>query len=92
MIDRRFLFALPLALLAACNDTPTGKAGQGGQVLEGSISDEMLPVERLASEPPMMAPEPGEAAPAASATAEPTDAATDAAAETPAAETSEAAD
>jgi len=88
LIDRRFLFALPLALLAACNDTPTGKAGQGGQVLEGTISDEMLPVERLTSEPPVMAPAPGEGAPTASAT----EAATDAAVETPAAETSEAAD
>jgi len=93
LIDRRFLFALPLALLAACNDTPSGKAGQGGQVLQGSISDEMLPVERLTSEPPTMAPEP-EKAPASSTDAaeDATDQPSEGASESPAADISEAAD
>ncbi|MXP41833.1 hypothetical protein GRI75_09290 [Altererythrobacter soli] len=57
----RFLAPLvPLALLAACGDEPAAD-GDGrsasGQVLEGTISDDMLPLDKLQSEPPLLAPE-----------------------------------
>ncbi len=63
---------LPRVLLAACfvlaacdAEAPavaddTGRAATG-DVLEGSISDEMLPVESLSSQPPVAAPLPSEA-------------------------------
>lgn len=90
MFDRRFLIALPLALLAACNDKPSqGSAATSGQILPGSTSDAMLPVDTVTSEPPVMAPQPGEGAPLASPSATPSDAATAAVAEeTPAPEES----
>ena len=59
MTDKRLLSALaPLALLAACNDEPTddGRAASG-EVLEGTISDAMLPVDQVQSEPPLEDPE-----------------------------------
>ena len=61
MIDKRLLLALPaLALLAACGGSKTsendGRAASG-EVLEGTISDEMLPVDRVQSEPPLEDPE-----------------------------------
>jgi hypothetical protein len=48
---------LSLALLAACGDEPTapdtsGEAGVEGNVLEGSISDAMLPLDTITSESP----------------------------------------
>lgn len=57
----RFLAPLvPLALLAACGDEPAAD-GDGrsasGQVLEGTISDDMLPLDKVQSEPPLLAPE-----------------------------------
>jgi hypothetical protein len=57
----RFLAPLvPLALLAACGEEPAAD-GDGrsasGQVLEGSISDDMLPLDKVQSEPPLLAPE-----------------------------------
>lgn len=57
----RFLASLvPLALLAACGDEPAAD-GDGrsatGEVLEGTISDEMLPLDQVQSEPPLLAPE-----------------------------------
>lgn len=52
--------SLPLlALLAACGgDTPAddGRAASG-EVLEGTISDSMLPLDRVRSEPPLEDPE-----------------------------------
>lgn len=90
MLDRRFLIAMPLILpitmLAACNDKPVQGAGAtSGQILPGSTSDEMLPVDTVTSEPPVMAPQPGEGAPAVSSSSASSEAATDAAAaETPA--------
>jgi hypothetical protein len=54
-----FLALLPLALLAACGgDAPTddGRAASG-EVLEGTISDAMLPLDRVQSEPPLEDPE-----------------------------------
>jgi hypothetical protein len=59
MTDKRLLALLaPLALLAACNDTPKddGRAASG-EVLEGTVSDAMLPVDRVQSEPPLEDPE-----------------------------------
>ena len=60
MIDMRLTLALlPLALLAACQDEVAESDGRSasGEVLEGSISDAMLPVDRLTSEPPLEDPE-----------------------------------
>lgn len=60
MTVKRLILALPaLALLAACGgDAPAddGRAASG-EVLEGTISDEMLPVDRVRSEPPLEDPE-----------------------------------
>ena len=48
-----------LALLAACGgETPTDDSrAASGEVLEGTISDAMLPVDRVRSEPPLEDPE-----------------------------------
>ena len=60
MTDKRpILILLPLALLAACKDEvadDTGRAASG-EVLEGTISDAMLPLDRVTSEPPLEDPE-----------------------------------
>ena len=60
MTVKRLLPVLPaLALLAACGgDAPAddGRAASG-EVLEGTISDDMLPVDRVRSEPPLENPE-----------------------------------
>jgi hypothetical protein len=56
--------ALALLLLAGCSDeSAPAENGAGvppGEVLEGSISDEMIPYDRLRSQPPRAAPLPGE--------------------------------
>lgn len=63
MLDRRIplLTAAALALLAlsACGgDAPEEGAGAtSGRVLPGSISDEMLPLDQVTSQPPLLAPE-----------------------------------
>ncbi len=60
MTDKRLLLALPaLALLAACGGKSTGNDGRAasGEVLEGTISDAMVPVDRVRSEPPLEDPE-----------------------------------
>jgi len=65
--------ALLIPLLAACDsgapvaDDEASRAASG-EVLEGSISDNMLPLQDLRSQPPVAAPLPGEtvAAPAGS--------------------------
>ena len=60
MTNKRLLFALPmLALLAACGGASSGNDSRAasGEVLEGTISDEMLPVDRVRSEPPLEDPE-----------------------------------
>ena len=60
MTNKRLLFALPmLALLAACGGASSGNDSRAasGEVLEGTISDEMLPVDRARSEPPLEDPE-----------------------------------
>jgi hypothetical protein len=59
MTDKRLFFALaPLALLAACGEEPAddGRAASG-EVLEGTISDAMLPLDSVQSEPPLENPE-----------------------------------
>ena len=93
---RPSLAILPLlALLAACGDAaiaPDDDAARAasGEVLEGSISDAMLPLEDLTSQPPVAAPLPGETvAVPAGEEATPAAAASDAA-ETPAEDAAEA--
>ncbi len=59
VIDKRLFLALPaFALLAACGGE---SADQGqvvsGEVLEGTISDAMLPVDQVRSEAPLEDPE-----------------------------------
>ncbi len=59
MTDKRlFLALIPLALLTACNEEPAddGRAASG-EVLEGTISDAMLPLDRVQSEPPLEDPD-----------------------------------
>ena len=60
------LVLLPILLLAACGDdaTSTGELDDGtaaeGEVLGGTISDEMLPLDRLESQsPPLRDPDSG---------------------------------
>lgn len=91
--------AVLIPLLAACgSDAPVAddeaNRAATGEVLEGSISDDMLPLQDLSSQPPIAAPLPGEtvAAPAAGSPVE-AEAATEAAEETaeePASEPAEA--
>jgi hypothetical protein len=55
-MKRVVLLFLPLAL-AGCEDKPAAPARQGGEasgeVLAGSISDAMIPLERLESQAPL---------------------------------------
>ena len=48
--------AVALLALAACDNAPTSApaeaAGATGEVLEGSLSDDMLPLDQLRSQPP----------------------------------------
>lgn len=57
------LIALPLALAACGRNEPDTKAKAGGEILEGSISDAMLPLDTVRSQPPLapqtMAAKPG---------------------------------
>jgi hypothetical protein len=61
MTVKRLLLALPaFALLAACGgNAPANNDGRAasGEVLEGTISDEMLPLDSVRSEPPLEDPE-----------------------------------
>ena len=48
---------LPVAVLAACGDNGATEEADGaasGEVLEGTISDEMLPIDRTKSQPPLV--------------------------------------
>lgn len=59
MTVKRLILALPvLALLAGCGDDAASGDGRAasGEVLEGTISDAMLPVDRVRSEPPLADP------------------------------------
>ena len=58
--SRSLALCLPLALLAACGDEPAGDddgRSASGEVLEGTASDAMLPLDQLRSEPPLLQPE-----------------------------------
>ena len=58
MNARLALIALPVLLLAACKEKPVDDHRTAtGKVLEGTIKDDMLPLERVQSQPPMLAPE-----------------------------------
>lgn len=65
MICRLNIAALPLlfsaALLAGCGEEPAemqGKAGEvSGEVLKGTISDAMLPLDTVSSQPPLAEPD-----------------------------------
>jgi hypothetical protein len=47
----------PLVLLAGCDKTDRNDArSASGEVLEGTISDDMLPLDKLKSQPPLLAP------------------------------------
>ena len=48
---------ISLALLCACHKTPKNEArSASGEVLQGTISDNMLPLDKLKSQPPLLAP------------------------------------
>ena len=50
------LLALPLALGACGQEKPDEKARAGGEILPGSASDAMLPLDSLRSQPPAAPP------------------------------------
>ena len=68
LIPAALLLALPLVLGACKQDTPRD-AYASGEILPGSISDAMLPEDRLTSQPPLapQAARPGKAAATAAA-------------------------
>ena len=88
MKHRLLILAIPAALLAACNSDVEDDGGTAsGEVLEGTISDAMLPLDTVTSQPPLAAPEPaaGSTSAATDAASEGAEEATDAASEAPAA-------
>ena len=69
---------ISLALLCACHKTPKNDArSASGEVLQGTISDSPLPLERVSSQPPLakVDPKPGANAADASDAADEQDAA-----------------
>lgn len=59
MKNRLLILAIPALTLAACNSGTEEKGGTAsGEVLEGTISDAMLPLDTLTSQPPIATPEP----------------------------------
>jgi hypothetical protein len=57
-MTRLVLALAPLALLAGCNEKPANDSrAASGEVLEGTISDAMLPIDRVRSEPPLEDPD-----------------------------------
>ena len=56
-MTRSLALLIPLVLLTACNKTAKNdERSASGEVLQGTISDDMLPVDKLKSEPPLLAP------------------------------------
>ena len=58
-LSRSLALILPLALLAGCNGNKTDRNDQrsaSGEVLQGTTSDAMLPLDKLKSQGPMLAP------------------------------------
>ena len=56
-MTRSFALLFPLVLLTACNKTARNdERSASGEVLQGTISDAMLPLDKLKSEPPLLAP------------------------------------
>lgn len=47
------LIALPLALAACGDKEPDKSATAAGEILEGSVSDAMLPIDTVRSQPPL---------------------------------------
>ncbi len=47
------LAAAALLVLPACSKKPETQAQAGGEILEGSISDAMLPLDTATSQPPL---------------------------------------
>lgn len=81
------LVVLPLALAACGKSDQSAKATAAGEVLPGSASDAMLPLDTLRSQPPLAPPveassQARERKPEAAADAAPSDAASAAAADT----------
>ena len=62
MNARLLALACPALLLASCGDEPapveSDERTASGEVLEGSISDAMLPLDTVTSAPPLLRPEP----------------------------------
>lgn len=54
---KRLLAFAPVLLLAACEDQPAASTEQGGaasgEILAGSVSDAMIPLDQLTSEAPL---------------------------------------
>ncbi|MBS1239989.1 MAG: hypothetical protein H6R45_695 [Proteobacteria bacterium] len=56
---RYALLALPVLLLASCNDSKQADdRTASGEVLAGTIDDEMLPLDTVTSQPPLMKSQP----------------------------------
>jgi hypothetical protein len=57
-LTRSLALLLPLVLLAGCNKQPAknDQRSASGEVLQGTISDSMLPLDKLKSQGPMLAP------------------------------------
>jgi hypothetical protein len=55
---RSLTLLLPLVLLAGCNNKPdrNDQRSASGEVLQGTTSDAMLPLDKLKSQPPLLAP------------------------------------
>jgi hypothetical protein len=54
---RSLALLLPLALLAGCHKpAKNDQRSASGEVLQGTISDAMLPLDTLKSQPPLLAP------------------------------------
>lgn len=87
---RSLCLLLPLALLAGCDKgARNDERSASGEVLQGTISDAMLPLDKIKTPPPLLAPSeqattPKGAADAASGDAEATDATSGEADEAPA--------